>query len=461
MAAQGDIQRPDPSARPPGESLPPPARLWWTRRLAIPYLLLVAALVISHFSWQRTADRRLAEALAMYKAAGISLIVKDYESPPVADEDNAAVLYIAALGEKDRSAIVARTLLNTRASWFDLVRQARGRTKLDWRQPPRGSYSFPFQSFMDLFTLILRRAESQKDQGQYAQAVQTLLDAEALSRAFGQAPSRAFGQAPAIMLRQFSLEFLAHMVERIVPDLQIVQGGEGTDPNEARADARSVRELANLLATEDIGLAEHHAWVVQVAHDYATARFSQERPQLLPPGLCRLPYVARPMLIADQAFMLRRHWWDIECCRQPLLRQARRCQDRIPKLGYGMGAMAHPFSFVFRGLNSPNSERQYGVIAESRLAAIRLALRLFELERGRLARSLEELVPDYLPAVPQDPMDPNGGPIRAVLEGPQPRVYSLGENMVDDGGRRDNNWPQPRGDVVYFLSPAAEGAGRN
>lgn len=39
-----------------------------------------------------------------------------------------------------------------------------------------------------------------------------------------------------------------------------------------------------------------------------------------------------------------------------------------------------------------------------RFACIRLALHLFELERGRPAETLNQLVPDYLPAIPGDPM---------------------------------------------------------
>ena len=60
-------------------------------------------------------------------------------------------------------------------------------------------------------------------------------------------------------------------------------------------------------------------------------------------------------------------------------------------------------------------------------------------ERGTLAESLEELVPEYLPCVPADPFD--GEPLRYIRHdtpGLSPdtwAVYSVGRDFVDDGGR--------------------------
>ena len=59
-----------------------------------------------------------------------------------------------------------------------------------------------------------------------------------------------------------------------------------------------------------------------------------------------------------------------------------------------------------------------------------LALRRFELAHAQLPKSLGELVPDYLPAVPEDPY--NNSPMKW-----SPStwiVYSVGSNLVDDHG---------------------------
>lgn len=59
-----------------------------------------------------------------------------------------------------------------------------------------------------------------------------------------------------------------------------------------------------------------------------------------------------------------------------------------------------------------------------------LAMRVFEMEKGRLPETLEELVPEYLDAVPADDFD--GEPLRYD---PEKRIiYSVGENLLDDGG---------------------------
>ena len=51
---------------------------------------------------------------------------------------------------------------------------------------------------------------------------------------------------------------------------------------------------------------------------------------------------------------------------------------------------------------------------------------------GRLPSSIEELVPDYLQAVPSDPF--NGEPMRFVVTDDGIVIYSVGEDGEDDGG---------------------------
>lgn len=93
--------------------------------------------------------------------------------------------------------------------------------------------------------------------------------------------------------------------------------------------------------------------------------------------------------------------------------------------------------------------------AHRRLAACALAIRLYELEHGHPPASLMDLTPTYLAQLPRDPFDPEGGPVRYALAADgTPRVYSLDENMRDDGGTHSWNGPDivityggPREDV--------------
>ena len=78
-------------------------------------------------------------------------------------------------------------------------------------------------------------------------------------------------------------------------------------------------------------------------------------------------------------------------------------------------------------------ERGFRALAERRLAAVALAVRLYYVEKGKWPGSLDELAPQYLPAVPDDPMA-SGKKIGYVADAQRPRNYSVGENETDEGG---------------------------
>lgn len=75
------------------------------------------------------------------------------------------------------------------------------------------------------------------------------------------------------------------------------------------------------------------------------------------------------------------------------------------------------------------------MLANRRIAAIMLAMRLYEVDhQGNLPESLSQLVPDYLPAIPMDPFDPSGGTIRYLRDRTPRAIYSVGLNGEDDHG---------------------------
>lgn len=62
-----------------------------------------------------------------------------------------------------------------------------------------------------------------------------------------------------------------------------------------------------------------------------------------------------------------------------------------------------------------------------------LALRAYRLEHGRWPEALDDLVPEYLSAVPDDPFT-DGRPLRYRAAGAGFGVYSVGPDSEDDGG---------------------------
>ncbi len=63
-----------------------------------------------------------------------------------------------------------------------------------------------------------------------------------------------------------------------------------------------------------------------------------------------------------------------------------------------------------------------------------LALKLFARERGHYPEKLEELVPDFLPAVPEDTHAPPKTPLRYRRDADGALIYSVGDNGTDDSG---------------------------
>ncbi len=75
---------------------------------------------------------------------------------------------------------------------------------------------------------------------------------------------------------------------------------------------------------------------------------------------------------------------------------------------------------------------QHRITARLRSAKAILAAERFRLDTGRLPKSLEELVPTYLEALPIDPF--TGAPLRFAFSDEGIVIYSIGEDLVDDGG---------------------------
>ncbi|HEU5125918.1 MAG TPA: hypothetical protein VFW05_17840 [Verrucomicrobiae bacterium] len=101
------------------------------------------------------------------------------------------------------------------------------------------------------------------------------------------------------------------------------------------------------------------------------------------------------------------------------------------------------------------------------LAITAIALKRFKLKHNQLPTHLDELAPDFLKAIPRDPVD--GQPLRYHMNNDHSfTLYSIGENGIDDGGSATNAeasksfswqrgvdwvWPQPAtaAEVEAFL----------
>ncbi|GBC98642.1 hypothetical protein HRbin17_01156 [bacterium HR17] len=97
-----------------------------------------------------------------------------------------------------------------------------------------------------------------------------------------------------------------------------------------------------------------------------------------------------------------------------------------------------PLSRLFQRATTYHALQRIGMTA--------MALRLYRHGHGRYPETLQALVPQYLPAVPTDPFD--GKPLRYRRSAKGFKVWSVGEDMKDDGGVEGKpRWV--RGDIVW------------
>lgn len=93
-------------------------------------------------------------------------------------------------------------------------------------------------------------------------------------------------------------------------------------------------------------------------------------------------------------------------------------------------------------------EHHYSVLAQRRLAATALAIRWYAMDHDdQFPKTLQDLVPAYLPAVPTDPMTA-GGPL--IYAPDKDVLYSVGIDGHDDGGDAGDNQTRGR-DIVMPL----------
>jgi hypothetical protein len=431
--------------------------------------VLAAALVISHLAWQRAADRRLAAAKALFEKQGISLNWQAMETPEIPDAENAVVPYlqahaqIALLNRRQvalldevpgNSTLRARyvdkvdELLSSCQGAVDLCRQAAARKKAYWAiKHTTPGFSSRIPSLLPqrrLVRLLCLLAERQADKGQSDEALQSLILAEAAAR--------AYDGENALLMHLFRMSCLDRVVTtagEIAPQVELA----GPGPSAAR---EVLRMLIGRFLQDSSSRPLQEGFVHEAAIAIDSVEYCSNHPSEFwklyagtPGGLEPVAYL-KPATTVDEALIVSQLHKLIE-----LAEKEQMAGQLPPSILDHPGVSLRLFAHLVGVLRNPLG-RAVQITAENmalcRLAAIRLAMRLFELERGRTAASLDELVPDYLPAVPADPMDPNGGPIRAKLNDPDPRIYSLGDNGLDDGGTGTPGfWHDP--DIVMYLKP--------
>jgi hypothetical protein len=145
-------------------------------------------------------------------------------------------------------------------------------------------------------------------------------------------------------------------------------------------------------------------------------------------------YLLKPTALNDALIMIRYATGLIESGAADDLPALRAKLPRFPAEVKG-GHILHLVASILMPSVDRAIEQDFRHLASRHMAAVALATRAYALEHdGKLPERLEDLVPNYLPMVPVDPLAAEAKPLRYV-SGEKPLVYSVGENGRDDGGK--------------------------
>ena len=451
-------------------------RLRWKVLIGLAVVLLLAA--VAHGVWLLRAQASLTAAFAAVRAAGEPLTAAGLSSPAddVPDADN------ASLDDKRAAGLLHPGSADWR--WYDDLtpaglprppwtadEQARITALCDGERPAlaaaadvRGKRPGSWQDAIDptdliptlaygfngargLCDLLDVSAEDAAVTGDGSAAVDRLGDAVSLADAAERRPTLV-GHLVAVAMTRAA----AGAVERTMPWVTVTPGNRPA----------VVALLARLQDEQPLRAGQTLEWRCErlagtrLLVAIADNRLAATGPAVAPVGgLQRVPallYVVRPLLLTDIARYVE-HLSGTQraaaAADWPAARAA--LPTALPA-----AEAAHPMVHLFVRMLTPAYDKavkaDFVALSARRLAATAVAARLFAADHGgNVPAGWADLVPAYLPAVPTDAVD--GRPLRWA-EGP-PRVYGVGEDERDDGGRPvDELAPMSKrhGDDVAYLT---------
>lgn len=425
------------------QNSPIPPRFAWLRRGALILFFLLLTLAFLRFWWGVEAERRL---LLMQSEASYDrhepLFPKDFGQSSAPDAENAAVPIQEAINQTDR---MGRSDERQLDKWDDpapvesdlpaieafigkyrsemkLVRIARNLPKTSWNAVPSFALNLPpLWVNRKLARILIVSAKLERARGHDALALEDVEDELALTRVSDTSYPSVVTHLVTVGMSNLGTNFIGtSAMNLVISD----KSGQGTTPEQ-------VRVLIKTLLDE------------QPLVDGAVRDFQGERAIMIDafPKLATLmgpaEWLLEPMYKMDGVRMAQMRTAEAEACRQTNWSAAR---ARLTPERHGMPSnldeWAHRLSLA-TGPMSRVVQLHFQMLTERRIAAIMLALRLYQTDhQGALPGSLSELVPNYLPAVPKDPFDPNGGAIRYLPHSKPPILYSVGLDGIDDHGSR-------------------------
>ncbi len=457
---------------------PVPPRYWWLKRIALASAFLLAALVGLRLWWGWEANRRLQAEIDRIIAAGEPIYPEDFDpKEAIPDEQNAARLLVEAneavnltseqqglleevVGNSKEQVEEVRGIVEGNAEALTLVRRARGLPTTDWDlriRTPAIETSLPALSgHRQLAKLMYLASWHRHVVGNDNEAIETVRDGLAQSRSISQ-----FQTLIPQLVSWASAGFAIRALEHILPSLDITAKNKETSQGEGAASQVQIRNLiAELLDERQMREGMRRAMLaermmqVDIHNELMRGKTTMSAligwqgppPVQLPDVVWR--YALAPAITLSATDVLRHTTLLVEAADSPSY-SGSAAEGGPWETQVGLRFLRHPFRGYLTGAFDWTFELYFRLLSRRRLAATALAIRLYEIDHGRRPELLSELVPVYLPRVPEDPFTENGQTLRYFPDTTHPLVYSIGVDREDDGGRSDRQ--RRDGDITFFL----------
>lgn len=412
-----------------------PPRFVWLRRGAVGFVLLLLILVALRLWWGHEANRRIADLARAAYARGEPFYPEDFRQQPVPDDQNAALPIQDAVDQIFAAKIrvphiglgkplsmndlkTAEALIARCDPELGLVRSARGRSKVFFPNVSLDSRHVVAHhvAFVPLARVLELAAECQRSKGNDGQALEYIRDILFLGHVLNIAPGPLFIHAHVLAITDIADSFLFEAAM----DLRL---SEKSPKGATREQVRDIIET--LLDDQPLrnGAARsylyHRVVIVGMFDDFESISWIIRPAYTL--DLARaLDYLRSEAVVCEQAN------WPTAFVKKPPSSDYR-FRSPIDKFARPM-----PMDYLSNLLDNPLGE--FEIFTNRHILATMLALRLYEIDHGKLPDSLAALVPKYLPSLPADPFDGNNAPLHYISNHSPPLLYSVGPDGKDDGG---------------------------
>lgn len=404
----------------PNDFIPTSPRYRWLIRLSLLYVLLALATVGLRYHWLRVSRGEVEAQIAAYRSEGQPVLWRDFAPAPLADEQNAAVALraaaLAAIVMKEEQEFMASLpgaptaaaaqrlgkVVDAHRSALDHVRRARGLGRIEW--PLNFNEAAESMLLPDLgpqrgLVYFLQSASQVAHaRGREAEAIEHCRDMLFCARAIDRQPA-----VISMLVGSGIDELAAQTLCQILPTLRL------DDPAARSAAVGLIADLLNDAAVRECAVRAvyaERAMRIDTVRRLAAGDRAASGPMQQSAAERFFGWWFAPVMEGELRSMLTEMTREARSAAAPdapAAAQARNSAARV-RSRPGADALLHPLGRALDVSLVRALQRTYQSQADRRAAAVDLAARLYELDRGRTPARVEDLVPAYLPGVPIEPM---------------------------------------------------------